>query len=121
MLDKKQNKEAEIIGAKIKELRLLKGLTQEQLSEKIGIDNKKLSRIETGKTLPSLKLTGELNKIFNFDFYNLIENKKQKVCIPDNTLIQALNIFNSAKNKEERKLYLDALKHTQKCLNSKIK
>ena len=118
MVKKEKINEALIIGTKIKQLRLKMGLTQEELSEKIDIDNKRLSRIETGRSLPSLKIAGELNKIFNFDFYKLLEGKKQtEIEIPDNLYVQALNILNSAKTKEERALYLEALKHTQKCFN----
>ncbi len=115
---KKNNKEANIIGAKIKELRLLKGLTQEQLSEKIGIDSKKLSRIETGNSMPSLKITKELTNELGFNFYDLIENSSDvKIEIPDNYFVQSLNILKTAKNKQEKACYLEALKHTQKCIN----
>ena len=112
-----KNKEAVIIGSKIKELRLKQGLTQEELSEKIGIDNKRLSRIETGVSLPSLKIAKELTKLFNLNFYELIENSSNaKIEIPDNYYIQSLNILKTAKSKQEKACYLEALKHTQKCL-----
>ncbi len=116
--DKNKNIEAIVVGKKIKELRLLNGLTQEQLSEKIGIDNKRLSRIETGITLPSLKIAKELTKLFDFNLYELMDNHAtEKIEIPDNYFIQSLNIIKSAKTKEEKLCYLEALKHTQKCLN----
>ena len=116
--NKNKNIEAIVVGKKIKELRLLNGLTQEQLSEKIGIDNKRLSRIETGVTLPSLKIAKELTKLFDFNLYELIDNHAaEKIEIPDNYFIQSLNIIKSAKTKEEKLCYLEALKHTQKCLN----
>lgn len=109
--------EASIIGAKIKQLRKLKGLTQEQLSEKIGIDNKHLSRIETGRSMPTLKIANELSKLFNFNFYDLINNQSViDIEIPDNYYTQSLNILNSANSKQERICYFEALKHTQKCL-----
>ena len=113
----KDNKEACIIGNKIKQLRKQWGYTQEQLSEKIGIDNKHLSRIETGRSLPTLKIANELTKLFNFNFYDLINNPTNtKIEIPDNYYTQSLNILNSANSEQERKCYLEALKHTQKCL-----
>lgn len=114
-----QNKklEAVIVGAKIKELRLLKGLTQEQLSEKIGIDNKRLSRIETGKSLPSLKIAKDLERFFDFNISELIVNTEFDTNIqPNKIFIQSVNILNSAKTDTERTCYLEALKHTQKCL-----
>lgn len=52
----------ELLGRRIKALRKLKGLSQEKLSEKINIDSKNLSRIETGRGFPSLDT---LEKIAN--------------------------------------------------------
>jgi transcriptional regulator with XRE-family HTH domain len=49
-------KTRELLGARIKELRKTKGLTQDQLSEIIDIDAKHLSRIEVGRSYPSLDL-----------------------------------------------------------------
>lgn len=43
-----------LIGARIKNIRLKKGMTQEQLSEKMGINPKYLSSIERGKENPTL-------------------------------------------------------------------
>ena len=116
----KRNKEATLIGAKIKELRLINGLTQEELSEKIGIDNKRLSRIETGVAMPSLTIALALNKFFNFNFLELIDSfLTETVDIPDNFYVQSVNILKSAKNDIEKECYLNALKHTYKCINLK--
>jgi transcriptional regulator with XRE-family HTH domain len=45
----------EMIGSRIQEIRNKKGLTQDQLSEKVGISSKYLSSIERGKENPTLK------------------------------------------------------------------
>ena len=109
--------EAVIIGAKIKQFRKKYGMTQEQLSEKIGIDNKHLSRIETGRCFPTLKIANKLTKIFNFNICDLTESESiEKIQIPDNYYAQSVNILNSANSAKERKFYLAALKHTQECL-----
>ena len=44
----------QMIGARIKEIRTRKGLSQEKLSEKMGINPKYLSSIERGKENPTL-------------------------------------------------------------------
>lgn len=49
-----------LIGQRIKRLRKLKGLTQEKLAEKAGIDTKHLGSIETARNSTTLKT---LNKI----------------------------------------------------------
>lgn len=55
----------EQLGARVKEIRKVRGLSQDKLSEKVGIDAKHLSRIEVGGSFPSLdtlaKLAGALN------------------------------------------------------------
>lgn len=63
-----------LLGARIKELRRAKGLSQDQLSESIGIDPKHLSRIEVGKSYPYMEtlegiadsLDVELKDLFEF-------------------------------------------------------
>ena len=44
----------EMIGSRIQEIRNKKGITQDQLSEKVGISAKYLSSIERGKENPTL-------------------------------------------------------------------
>ena len=44
------------IGQRIKRLRMEKGLTQERLSEIIGIGPSHMSHIESGSTVPSLEV-----------------------------------------------------------------
>ncbi len=64
-----------LLGARIKELRKSRGLSQYQLSEKIGIDAKHLSRIEVGNSYPSMDtlerisqaLGVEMKDVFEFD------------------------------------------------------
>ncbi len=65
----------ELLGIRIQELRKIRGLTQDQLSEKVGIDAKHISRIEVGRSFPSLDtldklanaLKVELSSFFEFD------------------------------------------------------
>ncbi len=56
-MDKKQ-----MIGARIKEVRNKKGLTQEQLSEKMEINPKYLSSIERGNENPTLNTLIKLSE-----------------------------------------------------------
>ena len=50
------NRIKELLGRRIKELREKRGYTQQQLAEKIGIDQRNLSKIECGITFPSKSL-----------------------------------------------------------------
>ena len=64
----------ELLGARIKELRKAKKLSQEELAELIGIEPRHMSRIEVGKSYPSLDrleriakaLDAELRDFFDF-------------------------------------------------------
>ena len=64
-----------LLGQKIKELRNKRGLSQQQLSELINIDQRNLSNIECGKTFPTKslmiiaeKLNISLPELFDFDY-----------------------------------------------------
>ena len=50
------NRIKELLGKRIKELREKRGYTQQQLAEKVGIDQRNLSKIECGITFPSKSL-----------------------------------------------------------------
>lgn len=65
-----------LLGRRIKSLRKIRGYTQEELAEIIGINPKYLSSIERGEENPTLdlfiRLTGglqvELHEIFQFEY-----------------------------------------------------
>jgi len=45
----------ELLGMRIREVRKQRGLSQEKLAEKVGVDPKQISRIEGGKSAPSFE------------------------------------------------------------------
>lgn len=53
-----------IVGRKIKELRLLEGLTQKQLADELSISDKHLSKIENGHKSASTALIDKLCVLF---------------------------------------------------------
>lgn len=65
------------LGNKIKYFRKQKGLTQEQLAEKIGIETNTLSNVETGKSFMSFKVFQKLPEILEvqpYEFFIYDEN-----------------------------------------------
>jgi len=76
-----------LLGARIKELRKIKGLTQDKLSQIIDIEQKHLSRIEVGKNYPSigtlekiaLALNLEIKDFFDFKGQNPKNEIKEKI------------------------------------------
>ena len=49
----------------LKKYRLLKGLTQEQLAEMVGVRRETIMRLEAGKYNPSLKVAIDISKAVN--------------------------------------------------------
>ena len=54
-----------LFGGKIREIRKKSGLTQEQFSEKIGIESPSLSNIENGKSFPSMQTVLKIMEEFD--------------------------------------------------------
>jgi transcriptional regulator with XRE-family HTH domain len=63
----------ELLGARIKELRKARGLSQEQLAEQIDVDPKFISRIEVGKNAPSLETMENISRVLNMEIKDLFE------------------------------------------------
>ena len=61
-----------LLGKRIKELRKEKNLSQDQLSELVGIDSRSISHIENGDTFPSKSLL-EIAKALNVSLPELFE------------------------------------------------
>lgn len=55
------------IGEFLKELRKEKGLTQEQLAEKLNVSRRTVSRWETGNNLPDLDVLIEMADYYEVD------------------------------------------------------
>jgi len=116
MNNKKQNKINNTFGARLREIRKSRGLTQQALAEKANIDDKHLCRIENGKYFPTHTT---LNKLLNALELTLEEaglNLDQIKINGNPIMAKALQILNSAKDDNELNCYLESLKATQKAL-----
>jgi transcriptional regulator with XRE-family HTH domain len=75
-----------LLGRRVKELRQARGLSQEQLADRMGINAKYLSSIERGKENPTLDLLFKLAKalrvetgaLFNYTWQRLPEAELRK-------------------------------------------
>ncbi|BCS52655.1 helix-turn-helix domain-containing protein [Geobacter sp. SVR] len=63
----------EMLGLRIREQRKRKGLNQEQLAEKLGIDQKHMSKIELGKSYPSLDRLIRISEVLQVPLPRLFE------------------------------------------------
>ena len=83
-----------------------KGLTQEQLAEKLGVTNKTISRWETGKYMPDLSLLKPLSEELGITLNELLSGEKIKEeKIVENTERNILNtiVYSSKKVENEHK------------------
>jgi transcriptional regulator with XRE-family HTH domain len=62
-----------LLGQRIRELRKAKSLSQDQLSEKVGIDPKHLSRIELGKSFPYMETLEAIASALEVEIKDLFE------------------------------------------------
>lgn len=62
-----------VLGNKIKQLRKVKGLSQEKLGEKSDLTQQHISRIEKGTTMPSISTLSKISKVFNIPIDDLAD------------------------------------------------
>ena len=66
------------IGGFLKELRLERQMTQEQLAEQIGVSRRTVSRWETGNNLPDLSVIVELADFYGVDLNEIFRGERRK-------------------------------------------
>ena len=79
-----------LLGKRIKQIRRQRGLTQEKLSELVGIETGSLSGIESGRNFPSMLTIEKISNILGveiktmFDFNQLLSVDDMKKVIVNN-------------------------------------
>ena len=66
------------IGKFLQELRKEKGLTQEQLAEKMNVARRTVSRWETGSNMPDLDILIELADYYEVDLREILSGERSK-------------------------------------------
>ena len=64
----------------IYELRTKRGLSQEELAEKVFVTRQAVSRWETGETMPNIDTLKLLSKLFNVSINTLLGSQRELVC-----------------------------------------
>ena len=62
------------------ELRIQKGLTQDELAEKVYVTRQAVSRWETGETTPNIETLKLLSKLYDVSINTLLGSPRQMVC-----------------------------------------
>jgi transcriptional regulator with XRE-family HTH domain len=78
----------ELLGGRIRELRKAQGLTQEQLADSLGIEQKHVSLIELGKSYPSLDRLMRIAEVLKVPLPNLFDftHLEPEAVLPDQML-----------------------------------
>ncbi len=74
------------VGKKIAQLRKQKGLTQDELSEKLYVTRQALSKWENGLSVPGIDALVALSEVFNTSFEEIL-------CLNDTSIVDSNNIF----------------------------
>ena len=63
------------------ELRTKRGLSQEELAEKVFVTRQAVSRWETGETIPNIDTLKLLSKLFDVSINTLLGSPRELICI----------------------------------------
>ena len=89
------NLDKEIIGQKIRQIRIERGFSQEKLSEKIDISPRHMCTVENGNSLPSLETFVKISQILDIDindFFNLTPRNTDKLRTEIYELVQTSSV-----------------------------
>ena len=84
------------LGHHLKKARETKRMSQQEVAERLGISQKTLSNIESGKAQPSIVLLAEMGKIYGMDMFTLLnENGVHLSPPPQEISLRLKKSFNS--------------------------
>lgn len=95
-------------GSFFKELRKEKGLTQEQLAEKLNVTGRTISRWETGRNMPDLDVLIEMADYYKLDIRELIDGERKGEQMEEevkDTALKVADYSNEEKNRLMKKLH----------------
>lgn len=102
----------EYIAKIIKNARKKLGFKQSELAEKVGISEKHLSKIETGKNYPALDNFFKIAEILHLSSKDFWMNEDSHISKSKNNLLQILN----TSSEKELDIYIDVINSLRKHL-----
>jgi transcriptional regulator with XRE-family HTH domain len=96
---------AKIVGLAIARQRMLRGLTQEQVAEQLGIGGEAVSRIERGIVMPNIERLMQFAEIFGCEAADLLTQASRRPEDQAVRISQMLNELTSA----DRQLVLEMI------------
>lgn len=100
------------IGEQIKKIRLAKGLSQKEVTMTAKLDKAQYSRIENGKTDPSISTVERIAKALGISLAELFVNTEEikEIHSLDKSVMEKVSLIESLPNEEKQTIYnmLDA-------------
>lgn len=96
------------IGKMLQTLRKEKGITQEQLAEKLGVARRTVSRWETGSNMPDLNMLIELSDFYAIDLREILSGERKSEQMNEEmkeTVLQVAEYGNEDKARLLRRMY----------------
>ena len=96
------------IGRLLQELRKEKGLTQEQLAERMGVARRTVSRWETGSNMPDLDILMELADLYAVDLRDILSGERKSERMDremKETVLQVADYSNEEKTRLLRRMH----------------
>lgn len=94
-----------LFGNRVRELRKVQNLTQEELAERIWMDPQHLCKMENGSHFPTLKNIIKLADVFNVEVKDLFSYDNSE----ENQLVDKIKIEMKKLNKKELKFLLKTI------------
>lgn len=97
------------IGSFIKELRKEKGLTQEELAERLCVSRRTVSRWETGSNLPDLDILIEMADFYELELRELLDGERKgdhRSEDSDETVLKVVEYSNEDKMKITKRMHI---------------
>lgn len=90
------------IGEFLKELRKEKGLTQEQIADKLNVSDRSVSRWETGNNMPDISLLVDIAELYNVSIPEIIDGERKNEKMNENTKETAVKLVEFSEAQMER-------------------
>lgn len=85
------NSVKKVFGSNLRILRKSRNLTQEKLSELVGMDSQSIKFIETGRTFVSSEVIAKLSNYFNVEPEYFFKNHEYDLTVQDINIKQEIN------------------------------